>query len=39
MSSPLDELRNAERRIGDDFDEETAARAIARWGRLVSGLG
>jgi hypothetical protein len=32
-------LPDAERRIGNDFDEETTVRAIARWERLVSELG
>jgi hypothetical protein len=32
-------LPGAERRISDDFDEETAVCAIARWERLVSELG
>jgi hypothetical protein len=32
-------LLNIERRIGDDFDDETVGRAIIRWERLVSDLG
>jgi hypothetical protein len=38
QSSVVGGLPDAERRIGRDFDEETAGRAIARWKRLVSEL-
>jgi hypothetical protein len=38
-SGLADGLLGTERRTGDDFDEETVGRAIARWERLVSGLG
>jgi hypothetical protein len=34
-----DRLLDAERRAGDDFDEETLDCAIARWKRLASELG
>jgi hypothetical protein len=34
----VDGLLDAERRTGDDLDEETVGRAIARWERLMSEL-
>jgi hypothetical protein len=39
LSGLANGLLGAERWTGDDFDEETVGRAIARWERLVSELG